>query len=701
MYRRLSLAGLLSCVAGVAMLAAQAQQTPPATQSPQAPTGPVPTFRAEVEYVEVDAVVTDAQGQFVRDLKKDDFQVFEDGKRQTVTNFSLVDIPIERATRPLFASAPLEPDVYSNERPFDGRVYVVVLDDLHVSFQRTQRVRASLTQFIERNMGVNDLMAVLFTGGRSADAQEFTNNKRLLIAAVNKFQGQKLRSPTLNKNDDYYRQQGAGIAETPRDQDEQQRAYNARSMLSTLQRVSEWFGGVRGRRKALVLVSEGIDYEIYDIVGQAAGPSSQVSSIVSDIHDAIVATERANVSIYAVDPRGLTTLGDDTIEVTSFADSDDPTTGIGTAALQRELRTAQDGLRSLSEETGGFAAVNRNDLANAFDRIVQDTSSYYVLAYYPPSDKRDGKFHRIEVKTTRPGLTVRSRRGYASPKGKPAAAPKSTMPPELLAAVNSPMPISGLTMKAFAAPFKGTAPNASVLVGAELRGRDLSLEANTKVDFTFMAVDLKGKIYGGKVDSISMNLRPETRTRVEQSGIRVLNRLDLPPGRYQLRVAARDSAKDTTGSIIYDLEIPDFYKLPFTMSGLAVTSLGSGAMVNAKSDDQLKAVLPASPVAQRTFAQNDELAVFAEVYDNSGTAPHKVDLLTSVRTDDGRVVFKNEESRDSSELQGAKGGYGFTTRVPLSDIPPGTYVLTVEGRSRAGKEVGAGRQIQFDVVARR
>ena len=98
----------------------------------------------------------------------------------------------------------------------------------------------------------------------------------------------------------------------------------------------------------------------------------------------------------------------------------------------------------------------------------------------------------------------------------------------------------------------------------------------------------------------------------------MLNRMELPPGRYQLRVAARDSTKSNIGSIVYDLEVPDFYKQPISLSGLALTSLGGAAMMTARPDDQLKTVLPAPPVAARTFAQNDELALFAEIYDNSG-----------------------------------------------------------------------------------
>jgi VWFA-related protein len=590
---------------------------------------------------------------------------------------------------------------------------VLVLDDLHVDFTRTSRVRSAARQFIERNLGANDLMAVIFTGGRAQDAQEFTNNKRLLLAAVDHFTGQKLQSATLNRNNEYFRQRDGAFQDSRiPDPDEQERVYKIRSTLSTIQKVAEWFGGVRGRRKTLMFVSEGVDYDLTDVIRNYDQPASSASTIISDIREAIAATARSNVSIYAIDPRGLATLGDDTITVTQFADSDVPGSGtssgdspsqggagIGPGSLMNELRVSQDSLRELADETGGFAAVNRNDFRDAFDRIVRDNSSYYVLAYYPTSNKRDGKFHRIEVKMTRPGLKVRSRRGYVAPRGKPAPAPKTGgLSTEMYETMNSPLQVSGLTMRVFATPFKGEAPNASVLLGVELRGRDLSLDANSKVELSFMAVDMKAKIYGARNDSLTLNLRPESRTRVEESGVRLLNRIDLPPGRYQVRVGARDGGKATLGSVIYDLEVPDFYKAPFTMSGVAITSLGSGAMMTAKQDEQLRSVLPAPPISQRVFPQNDELAIFAEIYDNNNKAPHKVDILTSVIAEDGRVLYKNAEERDSSELQGAKGGYGYSARIPLSEIAPGTYVLKVEAKSRLSEGGSVARQIQFDVA---
>src|SRR5712691_8226099 len=135
MNARVRLMGLIVLLAGAALTAGQtpAPQTPPQPQPP--------TFKVRVDYVEVDIVVTDKQGNIVRGLKKEDFQVLEDGKSQAISAFTTVDIPVERAERPLFAAAPIEPDVKTNERPFDGRVYVMVVDDFHTRFGRTQRVK--------------------------------------------------------------------------------------------------------------------------------------------------------------------------------------------------------------------------------------------------------------------------------------------------------------------------------------------------------------------------------------------------------------------------------------------------------------------------------------------------------------------------------------------------------------------------------
>jgi hypothetical protein len=135
-----------------------------------------------------------------------------------------------------------------------------------------------------------------------------------------------------------------------------------------------------------------------------------------------------------------------------------------------ELRLSQDSLRELSEETGGFAFVNRNNVDEAFDRIVSENSSYYVLGYYAPNDRRDGRFRKIEVRVTRPGITVRARAGTSrrAAAGSDHEASNDPLETALKAAVESPLPTSGIPMRLFAAPYKGTAPNAAVAIAVEL-----------------------------------------------------------------------------------------------------------------------------------------------------------------------------------------------------------------------------------------
>ena len=687
----------MALLAGAVVDAGQA----PGEQPQAAPQ--TPTFRVSVDYVEVDALVTDARGNYVRDLKKEDFQIFEDGKPQTIANFVPIDVPIERAEQPLFAAQPISPDVRDNEQPFNGRVYVMVMDSAHTLPQNTNLMRNAASKFINEKLGVNDLMAVVTARGAAggpSDAQEFTNNKRLLLAAVDKFRGTQPRSATLNKIDDVINTASrraaitaaGGTPDDPVDADAKEREFNARAVLEQLTSIADWFSVVRGRKKSILYFSEGISYDIHDVF--ANGGNNSAAMIQLHMQDLVRATTKADAVIYAIDPRGLLGLNDASIELQSVG-----VAGLDERGLDAESRLARESLQSFAAETGGFAVVNTNRIVNAFDRIVEENSSYYVIAYYPPNPKRDGKYHNINVRVSRPGVTVRFRKGYANQSGKPPAAPKGELAPDLVDALQSPIPVSGLGMKVFAVPFKGTAPNASVLVGVELRGRDLSTAANGRVDVALSAIDVQGKMKASSHDTLTLNLRPETKTRVDAAGIRMLDRLSIAPGKYQLRVAAHDQTGGAVGSVLYDLEVPDFAKDRIAISGLLLTSAASMAAIpTTRPDAELRTALPGPPVAARTFAQNDQLAIFADVYDNDVTPVHKVDITTSLTAEDGRVVFKNDEERSTEDLDGKPGGFGIGTTLALSDFDPGIYVLKMEAHSRIGNDVSSRREVQIRIT---
>jgi VWFA-related protein len=662
----------------------------------QTPVPQRPTFKVQVDYVEVDALVTDSAGGSVSDLKKEDFQVLEDGRPQTITAFSFVHIPVEQLQRPLGAAAPIEPDVKDNERPFDGRLYVMIIDDAHIGFQRTPRVKSVAKEFIEKHLGSNDLMAVLHTTGGPRNGQELTSNKRLLLAAVDHTFGDKADSAAITKarGGNFNAPNASAATNDP------ERAAKDGRMLNTVVQVAAWFNGIHGRRKSILLVSEGIDYDITDPFN-----NPNASTINDATRNALVDAARANVSVYSIDPRGLTVGNEDAIEFGAASEvgrhGADP--GPDQSALTRELQLSQDSLRALSDNTGGFAIVNQNGFANGFDRIVQDNSSYYVLAYYPPTtDTKPGKFHKIEVHVGRPGVTVRARPGYATPNAKPAAKPAAATKAtsvEIQDALDSPLPLTGLTLHVFAAPFKGTAASASVLVLTELSGRDLKLAPKSSIELSYRAVDAEGKIRGGDTQLVTLpeNVQPGVRARMEQVGLRITDRIDLAPGRYQVHVAARDTSGGSLGSVTYDLDVPDFNKGPLTISGLALTSTAGSLMPTMHPDALMKDAMQASPAALRRFPANDELTVFAEVYDNAASSPHKVDITTTLAADDGRVVFKADDERSSTDIQGKRGGYGYSAKIPLKGIAPGTYVLKVEARSRLGEGASARREVQFTI----
>lgn len=677
----------------------------PASAQPASP----PTFRSEARYVEVDAVVTDRDGHVVRGLTRGDFRIREDGKPQNISTFLPFDLPADApADRAVPATGPVA-DVQSNARPFDGRVYVILLDDLHVDPARSARVTQSVRLFIERYVGAGDRAAVIFTG-RSGEAQPFTNDKTLLLAAVDTFLGRKLQSATLARNERYGTERA--IVDAARDQGivatvpsladpyDEERAQNARHLLTSLRAVSGWFGAVQGRRKTLLLVSEGIDYDLDEISRPrtSTGPPNAALAIATDLRETLAATARANVSIYPVDPRGLTSASDESVAVSSFAAQSDPGSGIGAGTLANELRLSQASLRRLAEDSGGFAAVNQSDPARTFDRIVRDSSSYYLLAYYPASSS-DGKFHRIDVEVTRPGLTVQARRGYVAPSGTPSSATNTMgLSRELFDALNSPVSAGALPMRVFATPLRNTATDASVVVGVEVDGGALGLASGSKLDVSMAAFDTKGKVFGPVNDTLTLNVRQDTRSLVEQRGLRLLNRLTLPVGRYQLHVAARDRQRNVVGSVVYDLEVPAFDTQRMSISGLLVGSREAALMVTARGDDRLASLLSTVPTALRTFQADDELALFAQVYYRLGKPPYTVEIATSIATDDGRVVFADRATLDSSEQSGAMSIHDFVARVPLAGFAPGDYILTVEATSHLTADNPAVRTVRFTVA---
>lgn len=669
-----------------------------------APRQPGVTFRVEVNFVELDAIVTDAQGNFVRGLAKEDFELVEEGRSQSIDTFTLVDLPVRRPDPPLSRATSIEPDVLTNLQEFDGRVIVLLLDDLMTDVRRSFHVRTAASQFVKRYVGANDLVAVVHTGSAARAGQDFTSSQTRLLAAIERFQGQKLPSASLMKLDDYWKKwRSRNDAPVPVDTLEAERAQKARSSLSTLESLAGFLGNIRGRRKALVWFSEGLDYDIERVF------DVRHSTVVrEDMRATIDTATRAGVSFYGVDVRGVGAGLETVADIPAMpALPDDPNKlDVGPGPLFDEVRRAQDFLRTMSAETGGFAIVNESDLDKAFARIIQDNSSYYLLGYHPTNDRRDGKYRRVQVKVKRPGLQVRSRDGYTAPKGKAPSAPSISKEtegsPEVRAALDSPVPISGLGLRVFAAPFQGPSDKSTVAVVVEIDPKGLSFRQqdgvhSEELEVVIVPADPSGKTLPGTRDMAPMRLSQRTFELVRANGFAIMRRFDLAPGRYQLHVAARAANSRAVGAVTYDLDVPDFSKLPLSISGLALTSTAANRVPSPQPEKAFLEVVPEVPTTWREFPSGDTLGLLAHVYDNRASTPHRVTIATTITGDDGRAVFNNSDERRSDEIGSRTGGYVHQLKIPLRGMTPGRYVLRVEARIMLSEGPVASREVEFTI----
>jgi VWFA-related protein len=424
----------LWCVAfslTVAGLAAQAPApAPPERQSTERP----PTFSVQIELVTDDVVVRDGSGHFVPDLKKDEFEVYEDGVKQDITSMTVVTGG--RVTNLLAPPPPAAPEgiMLPPARTADstsGRIFLFFVDDLHLQFKNTPRIRQLFKQLGKNLLHEGDMWGMV-SSGTSSIAIDMTYNRKQFDEAVDRIKGSELKPSEIIEGPS-----GEGSLKEVR--------YRAQVAFSTVRDLLEQLGQVHSRRKALIYVSDGYDFNPYqnsryalndsvfqqnsqasfDRENSSSSSSSSDSSssstsssssqelqnrmqneefsdadLASDMWDLTEAANRANTTIYTLDPRGL---------VAPLGDIDE---NIDPQEWQSFVMKTQDSLRAMAEQTGGIAVVNSNDYEKAIKRIDAETSDYYVLGYYSSNPDPLRKRRRLEVKVTRSGMNVWSRKEY-------------------------------------------------------------------------------------------------------------------------------------------------------------------------------------------------------------------------------------------------------------------------------------------------
>jgi VWFA-related protein len=386
-----------------------------AAQIPQSSTLPTPTFRVTTTLVTTDVIPRDSGGRFVSDLTAHDFTITEDGTLQTIASFSLIhggrtfNLMTPPASVPEGVVLPTGRSRVANDT--SGRLILIFVDDLHFEADYTPHVRRLVQTLATTLLHEGDLVAMI-SSGPSALEVDATYNRQLIASSVSKIRGTGLTAAEVFQLPET--SQGAADLRR-RAQLAFQRAYG---MLAELEQVRE-------KRKVVIYISGGYDFDPFAAGRQMSdriqggrfsdptrflideeNPYLRLPAVTADIdlysymRELTLSANRANATIYTVDPRGLSGV----VDAGQFLDQSE---------WRTFLQKTQSSLRYLAEATRGFAVVNANDFATEFKRIDAETSNYYLIGYYSTKSDAGKRVRSLDVKVSRPGVEVAARSAYS------------------------------------------------------------------------------------------------------------------------------------------------------------------------------------------------------------------------------------------------------------------------------------------------
>lgn len=693
-------------------------QTPTPT-----PAGDKDVVVINTNLIQIDVTVTDKDGKILTDLKPEDFEVFENGELQPLTNFSFVQLQPEKSGQKNSGEKTdkaFVPGVASALRPEQvRRTIALVVDDLGLSFASTRWTKSALKKFVDEQMQPGDLVAIIRTGSGVGALQQFTTDKRLLYAAIERLRwnpngrgGVGSFSPIepnlseqlsgvvdLTGSDPEEGKKIQNIAgakeerEFQRDAAEFQEGIFAAGTLGAVNYIMRGMGQIPGR-KAIMLFSDG--FKLFS----RKGANSRIIDGLRNLSDL---ANRTGTTIYTLDPRGLDT---------PMLSAEDNTYGLSSAQVadrleerSRDFVDTQQSLRYLAELTGGFAVVNSNNLNKGLDRVLNDQKGYYLLGYQPDGDTFDAakrRFNKLEVRVKRPNLNVRYRSGFF---GVTDAALKPKTPTEqLVAALTSPFAAREIDVRLtslFAADFVG-APIMRSLVF--VHGKDLTFKDDgdgwqkAEFDVSALTFDENGNVIDQLNRKQNIRARDVSLEEVKKNGFVCFFTFPVSkPGSYLMRVVFRDEASARIGSASQYIEVPDIKKKRFSLSGIFLNRIEEQQNTN---NEFLTTLINHRNTAMRRFRAKDQIRFDLTAYhaNRSKGQPQLVSQFKIFR--DGvqifasreRPVVLNQQTADSADIS---GGFKLT-----GNLPPGDYVLQVTVKDLLAKEKRsiASQWIDFELV---
>ncbi len=623
---------LLALIIGYSLLfSVSAQQGPPVPAKPQAPVeGNEQVVRITTNLVQVDATVTDRSGQQVTDLKAEDFEILEDGHPQAIKNFSYVAASAETVMRANTArekvdkTAPPQPP--EQLRPEQVRRSIaLVVDDLGLSFESVYYVRNAIKKFVDEQMKPGDMVAIIRTGAGVGALQQFTTDKQLLHAAIerlkwNAYGRSGIRAFGNIGDDAFYtesRDSKRGlytstevdkkVGPEARETADKSSFNDYKDQVFTVGTLGALNYVVRGLRelpgrKSVVLLTDSLN-----LFNAAGGENYRTLDALRRLVDL---ANRSSVVFYTIDPRGLPTINDtvsNSLVGNSGADpriggGDVTSTGLpGNKIMQDlmsrslEIEEAQNGMNYLANQTGGFLVKNNNDIALGIRRVL-DQKGYYLIGYRPDESTFDPvkghrTFHKIEVRVKRPGLFVRTRSGFYGFNTETAHQVYRTKEQQLLAALTSPFASGGLDLHLTSVFLNDTTYGSFVRSFIHVSGDSLtfSTEADglrkATVDVAAVTFDDSGLVVDQRFRTETVAVRGDEYKAALHDGLTF--GINLPvkkPGAFQLRIAVRDAATERVGSANQFISVPNLGKNRLTLSGLYVAGNRAQQSANASQN---------------------------------------------------------------------------------------------------------------------
>lgn len=685
------------------------------TQSQPAPSQQV--FRSSTELVEVDVVVLDSTGRVVRGLTAEDFELYDEGKLQEVSTFSFVDV--EPGAIDAAGTVLAEPGLSSSEVQRAAAVYLIVLDYIYSPPQRLAIVREAARDFVRDHMRPGDLAAVIHLG-LSSGGVEFSGSKPQLLAAIDGvrgstgYSGQNPTPPVGTEGtpsapgSDPAGEAGGKDAAPASDADvynlagmsrfeEIWEASTAEQAYQMLELATEYVSGYTGRRKSMLLFSSGVPIDMAHVSADLG--QRERSSRFASAHERLIRMARqSNVAVYAIDTLGLGSDANSAVGPLGGHYEGPPDRSVSSQAGSMAAKSAEDSLRALALDTGGRAILRYNDMSTPFAQIARDNGSFYLLGFRPESSDSK-KFRELKVRVKRDDVQVFARLGYGGD-----AKRNKTMAATLARAwdgktvadlLDRPLPgrSFGLPMRASASVIRRSETGATALLTIEVEPGAIAGNA-TRLDVGYRAIGADEKPVAARIASTNMQVSPRTRAAIDANGWRYLTTIDLPPGMYQVRVAAREETSGAYGTVFLDLAVPDLAREPIAIDSVVIGSSMTGATPTAAPDRALLQTWPVLPTTRRDFSQAETLVAFIQL---STLQIESATMRVEVERADGRPVAGSTYQAGPESLR--TGGAPIAHQVPLSALAPGEYVLKISVAPPNAPTPAATRAIPFSVRA--